>query len=80
MAAPPPSGLLYTDKPTPMQCPHCQQPITTVVTYENGSKTWIAAILCCFVGCCCIPFCINALKNAVHTCPKCGVVVGVCSK
>ncbi|XP_041073686.1 cell death-inducing p53-target protein 1-like [Polyodon spathula] len=84
IAVPPPSfpapqlTLDYnklTDSPTPTQCPSCQQFVTTEISRKVGNTVWLLCIMAvmfgCFLGCCLIPFCINAHKDVVHMCPKC---------
>merc|ERR1712055_1028227 len=65
--------------PVPTVCCHCNQAVTTEVTYENGLMTWLACgglvLIGCGLGCCFIPFCVNDMKDAVHTCPKCKRVI-----
>eukprot|EP01084_Bolivina_argentea_P025785 47947_1 len=60
-------------------CPRCQQMRQTKVYYTPGLGTWAAVGGCCLVGCwlcCCIPFCIDDLKDAEHSCTVCGTHVG----
>ncbi|XP_002739641.1 lipopolysaccharide-induced tumor necrosis factor-alpha factor homolog [Saccoglossus kowalevskii] len=74
------AGIRYTQVPVSQECPHCHNTIVTTVTYENGTVTYLAAgIVClvgCWMGCCLIPFCIDACKDAVHCCPNCNIVLG----
>ncbi len=47
---------------------------------ENGTITWLACCAICFVGgglgCCLIPFCVDATKDTCHACPACNRDVG----
>lgn len=60
-----------------MTCPQCHNVITTVPVPVIGSFTWIFAVLCCFFGCCCVPFLFDTFKDVEHMCPHCGALVGV---
>uniref|UniRef100_A0A7E4VTA2 LITAF domain-containing protein n=1 Tax=Panagrellus redivivus TaxID=6233 RepID=A0A7E4VTA2_PANRE len=67
--------------PTLVVCPVCHNHVTTVVNYESGTFTYLMSFLCCwFFLCCCIPFCIDGFKDAVHTCPHCHATIGVDKK
>ncbi|PAA62091.1 hypothetical protein BOX15_Mlig020806g2 [Macrostomum lignano] len=63
-----------------MTCPHCHASISTQVTMDTGLLPWlICGGLClfgCWLGCCLIPFCMDGVKDAIHTCPQCRKVVG----
>ncbi|XP_013397770.1 cell death-inducing p53-target protein 1 homolog isoform X3 [Lingula anatina] len=63
-----------------MQCPYCQAHITTSVNYHSGGLTWlIAGLICifgCWLGCCLIPFCIDDMQDATHSCPNCNRTLG----
>ncbi|KAK6191001.1 hypothetical protein SNE40_002751 [Patella caerulea] len=65
----------YQQSPELIICQHCNATVTTSVSYETGMLTWAASgILClvgCWFGCCLIPFCVNASKDVIHTCPNC---------
>jgi len=55
-----------------LRCPHCNKTVDTVVQYEDNALVWVLCIiLFIFTFLCCIPFCINDLKDAVHYCPIC---------
>ncbi|CAF5120070.1 unnamed protein product [Rotaria sp. Silwood1] len=66
-------------------CNNCQQNIVTRVEKKNGLMTWASvggicffgAPFGCFLGCCLIPLCIDDLKDTVHFCPNCSMVLGV---
>jgi lipopolysaccharide-induced tumor necrosis factor-alpha factor len=66
--------------PTTVACQHCGNTIQTQVHHEAGTSTWLVCLLCCVIGCdagcCLIPFCVDELKDTVHTCPSCHVVIG----
>ncbi|GAV08929.1 hypothetical protein RvY_18548 [Ramazzottius varieornatus] len=64
-------GLMYSPDPAIMQCPSCHQNIVTRVTYVNGLFTYMICLLVC-----CCALCIDACKDAVHTCPNCGAFIG----
>ncbi|CAG5115065.1 unnamed protein product [Candidula unifasciata] len=70
----------YSQYPALVVCQHCQATVTTMVSYETGLLTWaVAGAICMFglwLGCCLIPFCINATKDVEHRCPNCKNVVG----
>ncbi|XP_075687443.1 lipopolysaccharide-induced tumor necrosis factor-alpha factor homolog [Rhinoderma darwinii] len=68
------SGSLV-DSPSPTMCPSCHDNVVTRVTFHSGLLTWLLcmAIMCLgfVVGCCLIPFCMNATKDVDHFCPRC---------
>jgi lipopolysaccharide-induced tumor necrosis factor-alpha factor len=70
----------YSQYPALIICQHCQATVTTSMSYETGLLTWaVAGAICLFgfwLGCCLIPFCINATKDVEHSCPNCKHVVG----
>uniref|UniRef100_A0A3Q3W8G3 LITAF domain-containing protein n=1 Tax=Mola mola TaxID=94237 RepID=A0A3Q3W8G3_MOLML len=71
---PVPVALPYlTDFPALTCCPHCNQTVTTKVTFKPGAAAWglclIVMLLCC--GCCLIPFMMPSLREAHHSCPQC---------
>ncbi|BFZ16090.1 hypothetical protein BsWGS_19129 [Bradybaena similaris] len=70
----------YSQYPALIVCQHCQATVTTLIAYETGLLTWaIAGAICLFglwLGCCLIPFCINATKDVEHRCPNCKNIVG----
>ncbi|XP_072415553.1 cell death-inducing p53-target protein 1 isoform X2 [Chiloscyllium punctatum] len=68
-------GEMFQAAPVQTMCPHCQQTITTKITYEVGLLNTLFCLFCCFVGCdlgcCLIPCLIDDLKDVMHTCPNC---------
>uniref|UniRef100_A0A3Q3EZX7 LITAF domain-containing protein n=1 Tax=Labrus bergylta TaxID=56723 RepID=A0A3Q3EZX7_9LABR len=86
--SPPPHSLkclttvdLLGDNPVQVFCPKCNQTVLTKVDYSSGLLTYLfcgGLFLCGFVlGCCLIPFCVDRLKNAKHSCPTCKNELGV---
>ncbi|KAJ7365037.1 hypothetical protein OS493_007678 [Desmophyllum pertusum] len=77
------SGL-YGEAPVSMVCPYCTATIVTSVVYTPGTLTWLACggliLVGCWVGCCLIPFCIDGMQDAVHSCPNCRRQLGVCRR
>ncbi|XP_055336464.1 lipopolysaccharide-induced tumor necrosis factor-alpha factor homolog [Paramacrobiotus metropolitanus] len=76
----PAPGTMLSAEPVMMTCPHCSQQIQTRVVYESGALTWLlvggSLLIGCWLGCCLIPTCIDACKDAVHTCPNCKNFIG----
>ena len=74
-------NAVYGESPVSMVCPYCTATIVTSVTYEPGTLTWLACggliLVGCWVGCCLIPFCVDAMQDATHTCPNCRRQLGV---
>ncbi|NWR43265.1 LITAF factor, partial [Regulus satrapa] len=72
--------VLFYDRPVQMCCPSCNQVIVTRLSYDSGALTWLSCgglcLVGCVLGCCLIPFCIDALKDVDHTCPKCNNLLG----
>ncbi|NXU38845.1 LITAF factor, partial [Drymodes brunneopygia] len=72
--------LLFYDQPVQMRCPSCGDLIVTRLSYNAGALTWLSCgglcLVGCIGGCCLIPFCIKALKDVHHTCPKCNTLIG----
>lgn len=70
----------FREVPVRLNCQSCQADIMTATHYETGMLTWMAVgIICLFggwLGCCLIPFCVDACKDVVHTCPNCKQMVG----
>ncbi len=61
-------------------CPNCRATITTTTTAQTGTLQYIAAgglfLMGCWLGCCCIPMCIDSWQDVTHTCPNCNIVLG----
>ncbi|XP_006874948.1 PREDICTED: cell death-inducing p53-target protein 1 isoform X2 [Chrysochloris asiatica] len=68
-------GEIFEGAPVQTVCPHCQQAITTKISYEIGLMNFVLGFFCCFMGCdlgcCLIPCLINDFKDVTHTCPNC---------
>ncbi|KFQ23398.1 Cell death-inducing p53-target protein 1, partial [Merops nubicus] len=68
-------GEIFQGAPVQTVCPHCQQAITTKITYEIGLMSFLLGVFCCFVGCdlccCLIPCLFDDFKDVTHTCPNC---------
>ncbi|XP_068699222.1 lipopolysaccharide-induced tumor necrosis factor-alpha factor homolog [Montipora foliosa] len=68
-------NAMYGESPVSMVCPYCNATIVTSVTYSPGTLAWLACLglvlVGCGAGCCLIPFCIDGMQDAVHTCPNC---------
>uniref|UniRef100_A0A672YDV9 Lipopolysaccharide-induced TNF factor n=1 Tax=Sphaeramia orbicularis TaxID=375764 RepID=A0A672YDV9_9TELE len=67
--------------PVQVSCPKCHQTVLSKVDYTSGLLTYLfcgGLFFCGFVfGCCLIPFCVDRLKDAKHSCPTCKTVLGV---
>ncbi|XP_041365056.1 lipopolysaccharide-induced tumor necrosis factor-alpha factor homolog [Gigantopelta aegis] len=76
----PGSTCRYQQHPMLIICQHCNATVTTTTTYEVGLLTWAATgLIClfgCWLGCCLIPFCVDAAKDVTHTCPNCNQLCG----
>ncbi|XP_031660587.1 uncharacterized protein LOC109870544 isoform X2 [Oncorhynchus kisutch] len=61
--------------PAIVQCPICEQVITTETYRKIGGAAWmlclVSSMLGCVAGCCLIPFCLDNLKDVRHRCPEC---------
>ncbi|XP_048189037.1 lipopolysaccharide-induced tumor necrosis factor-alpha factor homolog, partial [Perognathus longimembris pacificus] len=72
--------ISFADHPIQMCCPSCNQTIVTQVSYRKGTVTWLSCgVLCllgCALGCCFIPFCVDALQDVDHHCPNCKALLG----
>ncbi|KAH9592379.1 hypothetical protein MS3_00004327 [Schistosoma haematobium] len=80
-----PVGLVpttyYGPQPVSSSCDICMNKITTTVQYRKGVCTWMACtgitLIGGIFGCCLIPFYVNSCKDAYHSCPECGTLLGV---
>ncbi|XP_076450921.1 LITAF domain-containing protein-like [Babylonia areolata] len=76
----PGSTAMYREVPCLIACQHCNATVTTTTAYSVGTATWLSCVIVCFVGfwlgCCLIPFCLDACKDVIHTCPNCRQNVG----
>lgn len=70
----------YRGVPVSVTCPHCRAQVVTAISYSSGLLAWLICLglvlLGCWLGCCLIPFCIDDLKDATHSCPNCRQVLG----
>jgi lipopolysaccharide-induced tumor necrosis factor-alpha factor len=73
-------GAAYRGVPVSVTCPHCRAQVVTAISYTSGLLAWLICLglvlLGCWLGCCLIPFCIDDLKDATHSCPNCRQVLG----
>ena len=63
--------------PVFLTCPLCSENITSVVSVEPGTMTWI---ICCLLFlltgvCCLIPFIVKGCMETIHKCPRCGLIL-----
>uniref|UniRef100_A0A8C7XLY3 LITAF domain-containing protein n=1 Tax=Oryzias sinensis TaxID=183150 RepID=A0A8C7XLY3_9TELE len=69
------------DNPVQIACPKCHQTVLSKVDHSAGLLTYLLCgglFFCGFVlGCCLIPFCVDRVKDAKHSCPSCKTVLGV---
>merc|ERR550517_179279 len=78
--------LRFNQNPMTMTCPFCQAHITTATSSRSGGAVWLTCLGITFLTggfcfpCAFIPFCIEDMKDQVHSCPNCGKVVGTYSK
>lgn len=72
---------MFGEAPVSMCCPYCTATIVTSVNYVPGTLAWLACggliLVGCGLGCCLIPFCIDGMQDAVHSCPNCRRQLGV---
>ncbi|CAG5112200.1 Oidioi.mRNA.OKI2018_I69.chr2.g6443.t1.cds [Oikopleura dioica] len=61
-------------------CPHCKKEGMSSTQKDTGLGNHLGALGCiivgCVLGCCFIPYCIDDLKDTVHTCSSCQRVIG----
>merc|ERR1712126_237559 len=81
------TGLLrFNQNPMTTTCPFCQAHITTATSSRSGGAVWLTCLGITFLTggfcfpCAFIPFCIDDMKDQVHSSPNCGKVVGTYSK
>ncbi|KAJ6655908.1 hypothetical protein lerEdw1_004492 [Lerista edwardsae] len=74
------SPTAFHDRPVQLCCPSCNKMIVTRVAHTPGALTWLSCgglfLVGCGLGCCLIPFCVNALQDADHYCPECNALLG----
>lgn len=72
-------GLPSYDASVQTTCPHCQQAITTKISYEVSLLNLRLGFFCCFMGCdlgcCLIPCLIRDFKDMKHRCPSCKIYI-----
>ncbi|CUS12559.1 unnamed protein product [Tuber aestivum] len=64
--------------PAPVHCLICGARGLTVISYETGNTTHMAALLLCFcIGLGCIPYMSTLFKDVAHSCGNCGTVLAI---
>jgi len=64
--------------PAPVDCPVCGVREITSVEFTSGNFTHLSAIACLMIhGLWCIPYLMNAFKDAEHKCGNCGALLAV---
>ncbi|KAL5260175.1 hypothetical protein ACHWQZ_G010327 [Mnemiopsis leidyi] len=63
----------YGSFPVTTLCTGCNQTVTTIVSHEVGSGSWLICLILFFLTgiCCFLPFCITSMQDHVHKCPNC---------
>merc|ERR1711865_880123 len=72
--------VMFGRLPVLNTCQFCHQSGPTNVRYEPGMGTHAAAVCCCVpwigIPLCCIPYMVDGMKDAKHTCAFCARQVG----
>ncbi|MFH4976523.1 hypothetical protein AB6A40_003232 [Gnathostoma spinigerum] len=74
----------FGPNPIEIDCPFCQVHVVTTTEYVAGALPWIIMAGCFLLGffliipwcLCCVPFCIDACLDVVHSCPACKRILG----
>ncbi|KAM6424371.1 lipopolysaccharide-induced tumor necrosis factor-alpha factor isoform 1-T3 [Liasis olivaceus] len=76
-----PGPLVFLDRPMQLCCPACNKMIVTRISHNPGALAWLScgglALLGCWLGCCLIPFCVEAMLDVEHFCPCCNAYLGI---
>ncbi|XP_076317417.1 lipopolysaccharide-induced tumor necrosis factor-alpha factor homolog [Tachypleus tridentatus] len=69
----------FGDNPAQTTCPNCQNNIISVTEKQNGTLSYLMAVIVCLLCCPCfwIPLVVDTCKDTVHTCPSCKAHLGV---
>uniref|UniRef100_A0A915DW62 LITAF domain-containing protein n=1 Tax=Ditylenchus dipsaci TaxID=166011 RepID=A0A915DW62_9BILA len=75
---------LFGPFPVEMDCPYCHNHIVTHTSRVPGILPWIILAVCFVLGffllvpwcLCCLPFCVDACLDVLHSCPSCKRLVG----
>merc|ERR1711963_125141 len=65
--------------PVNITCQNCHAQGRTITETESSGSAYILAGVMCFFGCipcCLIPFCMDSMKDTIHSCSKCNAIVG----
>lgn len=67
--------------PATVQCPTCQQHVTTEIQYKVGKTSfllcYLSILMGCVGGCCLLPFFLNYFKDTCHFCPSCHTEINI---
>ncbi len=78
--AEPTHRFTFPHEPVEFDCPNpkCKYHGTDMVHYEMVACTYMIMVGMCFVApvLFCVPPCVPWCKDAVHTCPKCNILLG----
>lgn len=81
VAVHPQSIVYFGHQPMNVTCSNCGFQGNTRVQHEPNMYTWFSCLGCslfgCILGCCLVPFCIDSLQRATHSCSRCERVLGV---
>ncbi|VUZ46505.1 unnamed protein product, partial [Hymenolepis diminuta] len=76
----PKTGQEFGTESTLTFCPVCNQKVVTHVDIKPSKVAQTCAMIICllggFFGCCLVPLFIPGLNDAIHSCPRCGTIVG----
>jgi lipopolysaccharide-induced tumor necrosis factor-alpha factor len=64
--------------PSRCTCPHCRADVITRVERMPSASAWLTCTILFIVGCwpCApIPFCMESMQTAIHSCPSCGFII-----
>ncbi|XP_011504994.1 PREDICTED: uncharacterized protein LOC105367861 [Ceratosolen solmsi marchali] len=63
-------------EPAMVTCPNCLRGVETIVERRNTSTTHLSALLLLPVCLCALPYYSKLLRDAIHSCPSCGIHLG----
>ena len=69
---PHPQPMMPMQMNGPMNCAACCTATPTITRLKPGKVTYICCLALLFIGCCCIPFCVDSLQDTEMVCGSCG--------